>query len=151
MSPAAIQIRQATIEDLDQLVPLFDAYRQFYRQPSNPDGARRFLRDRFEHQQSVIFLALAGNEPVGFTQLYPSFSSGSMARIFVLNDLFVAPPGRKRGTGSALLQAAADYGRHVGAVRLVLSTETGNTVAQSLYEGLGWKRDTAFFVYQLGL
>ncbi|MCX6598159.1 MAG: GNAT family N-acetyltransferase [Acidobacteria bacterium] len=147
----ALHVRQATIEDLDLLVPLFDAYRQFYRQPGDPDGARRFLRDRFEHQQSVIFLAFDGGQAVGFTQLYPSFSSGSMARIFVLNDLFVAPQGRQRGVGSALLLAAAAYGRQAGAARLVLSTETGNTAAQSLYERLGWKRDTAFYAYQLGL
>jgi GNAT superfamily N-acetyltransferase len=38
-------------------------------------------------------------------QLYPSFSSGAMARIFILNDLFVAPEARRRGAGSALLEA----------------------------------------------
>src|SRR5215467_8365714 len=74
---------------------------------------------------------------VGFTQLYPSFSSGALARIFVLNDLFVDPCARHIGAGSALLQAAAEYGRRVGALRLVLSTEVTNTPAQSLYEKLG--------------
>ena len=88
---------------------------------------------------------------IGFTQLYPSFSSGAMARIFILNDLFVAPEARQRGVGSALLQAAAQYGRRIGAVRLVLSTEVTNTTAQSVYERMGWKRDTVFCVYQLAL
>src|SRR5579872_290200 len=111
-------IRQATVLDLDLLVPLFDAYRQFYRQPSEPERARRFLRERFEHNQSVIFLALDGATAAGFTQLYPSFSSGAMARIFILNDLFVDPGARGSGVGSALLQAAAEYGRRVGALRL---------------------------------
>ena len=64
--------------DLDLIVPLFDAYRQFYRQPSDPDRARRFLKERFEHNQSVIFLAFADGAAIGFTQLYPSFSSGAM-------------------------------------------------------------------------
>ncbi len=146
-----VEVRQANVSDLDVLVQLFDAYRQFYRHPSEPERARRFLRDRFEPAQSVIFLAFEGADAVGFTQLYPSFSSGAMARIFILNDLFVAPEARGRGAGSALLQAAAEYGRRVGALRLTLSTEVSNTTAQSVYEKLGWKRDTAFFTYQLAL
>jgi GNAT superfamily N-acetyltransferase len=146
-----IDIRQATAADLDLLVPLFDAYRQFYCQPHEPERARCFLLDRFSNNQSVIFLAFADSAAVGFTQLYPSFSSGAMARIFILNDLFVVPEARRCGAGSALLHAAAEYGRRVGAVRLVLSTEVTNTTAQSLYETTGWKRDIVFCVYQLTL
>jgi len=151
MSNRGIEVRQATVEDLDLLAPLFDAYRQFYRQPGDPERARRFLLDRFSHNQSVIFLACADGAAIGFTQLYPSFSSVRMARIFILNDLFVAPEGRGRGAGSALLEAAAEYGRRVGAVRLVLSTEATNATAQAVYEKMGWKRDTAFWVYELSL
>ncbi|HTS31124.1 MAG TPA: GNAT family N-acetyltransferase [Bryobacteraceae bacterium] len=151
MTTASLEVRQATIADLDRIVPLFDAYRQFYRQASDPERAGRFLRERFEHNQSVIFLALDGEPAIGFTQLYPSFSSTVMARIFVLNDLYVAPEARGRGAGAALLGAAAEYGRRVGAVRLALSTELTNTTAQSLYEGQGWKRDTVFCAYQLAL
>ena len=101
--------------------------------------------------KSVIFLAFDGIAAIGFTQLYPSFSSGALARIFILNDLFVTQDARGRGAGSALLHAAAEYGRRVGALRLVLSTELTNTTAQSLYEKRGWKRDTAFCSYQLAL
>jgi GNAT superfamily N-acetyltransferase len=142
-------IRQATVSDLDGLVPLFDSYRQFYRQASEPDRIRKFLLDRFEHNQSVIFVAVKDGTAVGFTQLYPGFSSGALARIFILNDLFVDPCARLIGTGSALLQAAAEYGRRVGALRLVLSTEVTNMPAQSLYERLGWKRNTEFYTYQI--
>jgi len=151
MATGKTEVRQATVADLDLIVPLFDAYRQFYRQPSDPERARRFLLERVEHNQSVIFLSLDGAAATGFTQLYPSFSSGAMARIFILNDLFVAPDARRRGTGAALLQAAADYARRVGALRLVLSTEESNAAAQSLYERSGWKRDVVFRTYQLAL
>ena len=74
-----------------------------------------------------------------------------MARIFILNDLFVVPEARGRGAGSALLAEAADHGRRSGAVRLTLSTEVTNSTAQSLYEKLGWKRDAVFCVYQFAL
>lgn len=98
-----VRIRQATVQDLDLLVPLFDGYRQFYRHPSEPDRIRRFLLDRFEHNQCVIFIAMNDEAAVGFTQLYPSFSSGALARIYVLNDLFVDARNRQSGVGKALL------------------------------------------------
>jgi GNAT superfamily N-acetyltransferase len=148
---AGIAVRQATILDIDLLIPLFDAYRQFYRQPSEPDRIRRFLSDRFEHNQSTIFAAIKDGKSIGFTQLYPSFSSAALARIYILNDLFVDPAARRSGAGTALLEAAADFARRVGAIRLVLSTEVTNTSAQGLYEKLGWTRNTEFCTYQLAL
>ena len=151
MANPDIDIRQATVEDLDLVVPLFDAYRQFYRQPSEPERAREFLLERFEHNQSIIFLAFEHAAAIGFTQLYPSFSSGAMGRTFILNDLFVLPGARRNGVASALLHKAAGYARRVKALRLTLSTELTNTAAQAFYETLGWKRDTRFCMYQLEL
>lgn len=146
-----MQIRQATVADLDRLVPLFDAYRVFYGQPSDPELARSFLRDRFEHLQSIVFLALDRDWPLGFTQLYPSFSSARARRIFILNDLFVVAEARGRGVGRALLAAAAEHGKAVGAARLTLSTGVDNRTAQALYEAAGLTRDTAFVSYNLPL
>jgi GNAT superfamily N-acetyltransferase len=147
-----IKGRQAGIADLDALAPLFDAYRQFYKRPSDTQAAREFLLQRFRHQQSVIFIAHdAEGRAVGFTQLYPLFSSLTLKRTFVLYDLFVTPSARRSGAGRALLGAAADYGRAVGAGALELSTATDNATAQSLYESEGWVRDTAFYVYGLAL
>ena len=97
MPQGAVTVRQATVDDLELIAPLFDAYRQFYREPADPDGARQFLLRRFEHNQSVIFLALDGSFPIGFTQLYPSFSSTAMGRILILNDLFVSSSTAQTG------------------------------------------------------
>src|SRR5436305_5105945 len=151
MTTGAIEVRQATLADLDLVVPFFDAYRQFYRRPSDSERARRFLSDRLERRDSVILLAVSDGRAIAFTQLYPSFSSASMGPIFILNDLFVAPEARRIGAGSTLLEAAADYARRSGAIRMTLSTEVTNTTAQALYERMGWKRDTVFYVYQLTL
>src|SRR5260370_34721798 len=147
-----VAVRQATIFDLDLIAPLFDAYRQFYRKPSDLGLARRFLLERFQHNQSIVFLALQQDgSAVGFTQLFPSFSSASAARIFILNDLFVQPEARRKSVGSLLLAAAARFGRAVGAVRLILSTEVTNETAQALYETERWTRQTDFYVYNLAL
>lgn len=147
-----IHVRQATVHDLDTLAPLFDAYRQFYEQPGDLERARAFLRERFEHRESVILLAFdAGGAALGFTQLYPLFSSVRCVRIYLLNDLFVAQHARKHGVGARLLEAAADFARANGCASLSLSTAVDNAPAQRLYESLGWKRDTGFFEYHLAL
>ena len=101
-------VRQAVFADLEALAPLFDGYRQFYGRTPDLPAARAFLSDRFEHGESVVFIAHAAAAPVGFTQLYPSFSSVSLARTFILNDLFVVAGQRRGGVGSALLRAATD-------------------------------------------
>ena len=142
-----ISARQAVLADLAVLAPLFDDYRQFYGRPSDVAAARAFLRERFDHGESILFLAHAADVAVGFTQLYPSFSSVSLARTFILNDLFVVPGQRRSGVGSALLRAATDHARALGAVRVTLNTDIQNTSAQAVYETRGWKRDREYFVY----
>lgn len=143
----SILIRQAVLADLESVVPLFDAYRRFYGKATDLPGARRFLRERFEHGQSVIYLALDNQTLAGFTQLYPSFSSTSMARVFILNDLFVSQTHRRRGVASALLQAATGHAQAFGAVRVTLNTDIGNATAQATYEARGWRRDREFYAY----
>ena len=140
-------VRQAVLADLAVLAPLFDAYRQFYGRAADVAAAESFLRERFDHGESVIFLAHVEGAPAGFTQLYPSFSSVSLARTFILNDLFVVPGQRRSGVGSALLRAATEHARSLGAIRVTLNTDIQNTPAQAVYEARGWKRDCEYFVY----
>ena len=138
---------RAELDDLEALVPLFDGYRRFYRQGSDLAGARAFLAERIKRSESVIFLAVVDGAIVGFTQLYPSFSSASMKRLWVLNDLFVAPEGRRSGAGRALLDRAERWARETGAKGLALSTEITNAAAQQLYESAGWTKDDEFVHY----
>lgn len=138
-----MKVIQATSENLDQLVPLFDGYRVFYKQPSNPEAARNFLSDRFLKNDSVIFMVLdSDRKALGFTQLYPSFSSVSMQRTYILNDLFVTSEARKKGVGEALMEHAKKFASERGSKGLTLETAIDNP-AQKLYQRLGWKKDTA--------
>ncbi len=146
-------VRQATSDDLEPVVQLFDQYRQFYRLASDLAAARAFIGTRLQNGDSIIFVVQAepGGAIVGFTQLYPLFASLSIGRAFVLNDLFVSPVARGLGLGRHLLDRAAEYGRETGARYLELSTETTNAAAQRLYEKMGWVRDTQFLHYSLDL
>jgi ribosomal protein S18 acetylase RimI-like enzyme len=147
----SLEVRRAEMGDLDALVPLFDAYRQFYGQPSDPPRACAFLTERFRREQSTVFMAFDGAGAVGFVQLYPSFSSTRAARIYVLNDLYVAAGARRSGAGRTLVEAATAFARTEGAVGLSLSTGVENRPAQALYEALGWVREARFYDYGLSL
>jgi len=144
-------VRQATIRDLDQLAPLFDHYRQFYGRVSDLRAAREFLLARFHNEESTVFIAHENERTIGFTQLYPSFSSISLARIFILNDLFVHEQARRKGVASALMFAAVQFAIASGADRLSLSTAITNDAAQALYHSAGWKRDDQFLVYDFDI
>jgi len=136
-------------ERLDNLVPLFDAYRVFYEQPSDPTAARNYLQKRLTNQDSVMFLARHEDQALGFTHLYPSFTSIRMRRLWILYDLYVIPEARRHGIGRALLEQARHFAQEYGAHRLELSTAKDNLPAQALYESLGYVRDQDFYFYEL--
>ncbi|MFO1253274.1 MAG: GNAT family N-acetyltransferase [Inhella sp.] len=143
-----VQIRPATLADLDRIAPLFDAYRQFYEQAPDAALAARFIAERLQRQESVILLAEdAQGQGLGFCQLYPSFCSVEAAPIYVLYDLFVGPAARGGGVGRALLLAAEARAVQDGKRRMDLTTAKTNRAAQSLYESLGWVRDEVFWAY----
>lgn len=149
MSPT---VRRAGPDDLDLLAPLFDAYRRFYTGRDDAAVSRSFLGERLSRADSVLLLAaLDGIDGAGFTQLYPMFSSVRAARVWVLNDLFVPAPVRRRGVARALLDAAAQFARADGAARLELETNHDNLDAQALYEAAGWRRFDGTQRYQLPL
>lgn len=139
-------VRRAGVADVDRLVPLFGAYREFYRQPPDPVREGRFLADRLAREESVVFVADEDGTAVGFTQLYPLFSSLSLRPVWLLNDLYVLPDRRRRGIASLLLRRAREHARETGAEYLTLETARDNP-ARHLYEAEGWKRDEVFFTY----
>jgi GNAT superfamily N-acetyltransferase len=136
-------VKRAAVADVDAVAPLFDAYRRFYGQRSDLAAAHAFLSERLGREESVIFLAVADrdHEPLGFTQLYPSFSSVSVRRIWILNDLFVRPDVRRGGVGRRLLERARQWAIETDAKGLTLATAVTNGAARALYESCGWQQD----------
>jgi len=132
-----MNIIRATASQLEDLVPLFEGYRRFYKMPANEAGARQFLSERIEQKQATIFMAYDGDRAVGFVTLYPTFSSVSMKPDFLLNDLFVDQALRGKGVGAQLLHTAQKHARDTGAKGLLLETALDNP-AQHLYEKEGF-------------
>ena len=144
-----MEIRRAGLPDLELVTPLFDAYRQFYDQTPDLPRARAFLQERLESGDSVILLAVENDQAVGFIQLYPLFSSISCRPLWLLNDLFVVPEGRRRGVARMLMDHARDHAVETGACGLELATAHSNSEAQNLYESLGYELDRDFRHYEL--
>ncbi len=137
-------------EFLDPAAVLFDKYRQFYRQPSNLAQSKSFLGERIEDQDSAIFIALYNStEVVGFMQLFPTFSSISAKRKWILNDLYVSEKSRRQGVAKQLMARAAQLGAETKADSIFLETQLSNVSAQALYESLGYVREEEHFTYFL--
>ena len=134
-------ISRAGPADLDALAQLFDAYRQFYGQPSDVPRARDWLRSRLRVGESVVLLAKRGDVIVGFVQLYPMFSSVRTAKTWILNDLYVDAGARRSGVARSLLDAAAKFAREDGAAGISLETTQDNAAARALYRAAGWNED----------
>lgn len=144
-----MEIYQASMEDLEGVSALFNLYRVFYSQAPDLEAAAGYIRERLEKKDSVIFVVREEGKYLGFTQLYPTFSSISMKRAWILNDLYVDAGTRKGGIGKKLIDKAKELAAETGAVSISLSTAPDNFTAQSLYEKMGFKRDEQFYHYEL--
>ncbi|WP_233257525.1 GNAT family N-acetyltransferase [Promicromonospora sp. AC04] len=155
----SVDVRPATDDDVDAVVDLFRQYLRFYEQEVPDAEARAYLTARRDSGDSVLLVAVlvpeggdpeetgAGHELVGFAQSYPTWSSVSLSRSWVLNDLFVSPAARGTGAGRALVLDTCRRAKEAGAIRVSLATAWDNVAAQGLYESEGFVRDQHFHHY----
>ncbi|MFN7117918.1 MAG: GNAT family N-acetyltransferase [Saprospiraceae bacterium] len=142
------KIIQANSDHLNVLAELFDAYRIFYGKPSDIAGARHFLAERLEYEESIVYLAQADNGVyVGFTQLYPVFSSTRMQRMWILNDLYVLPDYRGKGISKLLIDRAKELARATNASGILLETAKNNEIGNKLYPSVGFELNKDFNFY----
>ena len=114
------------------MADLFNEYRQFYGSPDEPLVVRAFVAERFRANDSVIYVAVLDGRVVGFAQLLPKLSSSSLARDWVLNDLFVDESARRMGVARALIEEAKAFAEAADATKLTLKTGVDNTASQKL-------------------
>ncbi|MFJ2749788.1 GNAT family N-acetyltransferase [Streptomyces sp. NPDC087297] len=147
-SAPAVSVRAAGEADVEAAAVLFRGYLDFYEVDiEDPDAPRAFLAERIAKGESLVLLAdVPEAGTVGFAQVYRGFSSLSLRTAWVLNDLYVAPEGRRTGAGRALLREVLRRAREAGVSGVQLETAYDNTVAQGLYEAEGFVREE-FHVY----
>ena len=147
-------IRKATIQDLDQLTNLFDQYLVFYKKPSNVEKHKSFLKERMENNEAIIFMAFdetIKEKAIGFTLIYPTFSSILLSKILILNDLYVDSTIRNNGTGEKLILKTVELAKELDVKLVRLRTAKNNIIAQGLYHKMGFVRDDLVFTYDLAV
>ena len=145
---SSMKIIKASKLELDDIATLFDLYRQFYNQSPDLESAKIFIENRLTNQESIIFLAISDlNGAIGFVQLYPSFSSVAMKKMWYLNDLFVVEKSRNLGVARSLLKHIKSFAQETNALTVKLATESTNKSAKALYESEGYLKITAFEHY----
>ena len=144
-----MMIRKAGEKDIDELAELFNDYRVFYKKEPNFDAGKKFISERIANNESQIFVAENDKgELVGFVQLYPLFSSTRMKRLWLLNDLFVAPGFRGKGVSVSLLDQCKELCRQSGSCGMILETAKENVEANKLYAKTGFVPDAHHNYYE---
>lgn len=143
-----IKIINAGVEYLDEITELFNQYMIFYKKSLNELKYKEYLKKRIENNEAQVYLAIKDkNIPLGFVLNYYSFSSVSLGKTVVLNDLFVKPEYRKKGIAEKLINSSFKLAKEVNAIRVDLGTARDNYVAQKLYERIGFMKDEEFYSY----
>ena len=144
-----MNVTLADSSNIPKLANLFNQYRIFYGEKTDLKAATDFLKSRFKNKDSVILVAHENSKMGGFIQLYPSFSSVGMQKIWILNDLFVDADFRRQNIARNLMEAARKYAKETGVLRIDLATQISNIFAQNLYESMGYTKNESFFHYSL--
>lgn len=147
----SLTIRTAEIGDLDAIVPLFDAYRQFFTKKPDQERSRPFLAERIERKESVVLAAFDNGDAAGFLQLYPLFSSWHCKRQWFLSDLYVDERFRKRGVGRRLVQACVDFAERTESRAILVELPFSEPHLIAFYGALGFEKDAVFDLYRLSL
>jgi len=86
-----LEIGRAKLADAGDLHPLVEKYRAFYKQPAN-EKTLGYLKARLENDEAIVFIARDNAVAVGFTMLYPTFSTVSLSNVWLLNDFTLKRP-----------------------------------------------------------
>ncbi|MDX6587558.1 MAG: hypothetical protein QOI31_2031 [Solirubrobacterales bacterium] len=135
-----MEIREATVDDIPALMPLFRGYFDFYK--SDPDDAdvEVMLHKVIALPEDEAYLLVATDDEgkvVGFANNDWKWSSLRGKKIVLMDDLFVHPDARGGGYADALIKAVADVARKHGAPNILWYTAQDNLRAQTVYNRVG--------------
>lgn len=146
-----MQIVKSTEAHLDQLVDVFEEYREFCGFERSKNETKDFLKKLIRNEESIIFVAVDSETDsiMGFVNLFPSYSSLALQRLWILNDLGVSSNFRGRGVSKALIHMVQEFAKETNAIRIELKTGLTNTTAQSLYRRMNFTVDSDNVYYRV--
>lgn len=145
-----MQIEQLSEKYIDQLIDVVEEYRKFCGFSASYEQTKKFFQYLFTNEKSVTFIAISDNDEVmGFVNLYPSYSTLALSKIWILNDLAVSSRFRRMGLAQKLIKRVITFAEETGAVRVELKTQITNRGAQKFYSEIGFKVDKDNIYYQV--
>ena len=146
-----MRIIQCNENYLDRLVVLFEEYRLFCGFEPTPTASREFLAGLMQREASVIFLAIDDETDnlMGFVNVYPSYSTLALRRLWILNDLAVSSDFRGQGVSKVLIKRVLDFAKETNAIRVELKTGKTNSAALRLYQTMQFEIDSEHVYYRV--
>jgi len=144
-----VTVRSAVASDAPALAALNDhvhdlhvAARPDFFRPAPREEAVPWFAARAEGADSRVWIAEDGTAPVGYVLVFfheRAVRPFSHARRWCeIDQIAVAPPGRRRGTARALIDTALAEARRRGIREVELSTWAFNADAQAVFQRLGF-------------
>lgn len=145
-----MKIKKATISEIDELAQIFHEYRKTsvsHKGTSSIEDSKKWLCDRVNKGEAVIFIAIEESSIIGFGTLYHGFSSISLKRYWIFNDLYVLPKCRGNGCAKHLISEIQKFAVTSGSKGIELETAHSNKLAQALYESFGYEENNLYKRY----
>jgi GNAT superfamily N-acetyltransferase len=132
-------IRPAAEDDIDDLLQLIHDLAEYERSPDSVEVDGDQLRAALFCPSPTVFAHVAEDDGaiVGMAVWFLNFSTWTGRTGIYLEDLYVRPEGRNRGTGRALLTHLATLAHRSGYGRIDWSVLRWNKSAIGFYESLG--------------
>ena len=128
-----MQIRQAKPGDETQIFNLIYALAVYEKAPEQvTNSPQQLARDLFEDKICSAIVAEEGNQIVGFSLYYISYSTWK-GKCLYLEDFFVIPEMRKTGIGEQLFQKTVEIAKEMGVKRMDWQVLEWNEPALNFY------------------
>ena len=135
-----IDVRQATLDDEPELrridLATWGPLTSPAAPPENPDEWRFFDGER--RTPEGLLVAVRDGRGAGWVKLGPATPLPSSSHVKMINGLAVDPQQQGAGVGRALVEAAVESARALGARKISLRVLGHNETARRLYERCGF-------------
>ena len=136
----SVEIRRATVADLDELAGLMSAYYAFDGHRFQYDAARRAMEGLLaDGALGRVWIVCDGDRGAGYLALTLGYSLELGGRDAFIDELFLAEAYRGRGLGKRVLEEALAEARKLGVRAVHLEVVQGNDAATALYRRFGFR------------
>lgn len=145
MSVNRLIIRPLQFDDFPTWLPLWDGNNLGQRDEAVTTETWARLNDP-ENWMVNGLCAEMGGEILGIVHYILHPTTGNIAPVCYMQDVFVDPAHRRKGVGKRLVEEVTRIGTREKWARMYWLTQVGNKEAKAMYENFGVKLDFTFYV-----